>query len=198
VLEPLCEDHQAGERKRARIMGLTKQALIEQQEKEAQEVVAACQVCGADITSERLVEMPYDGGEPVFILCENCIGADEEERKLEKEAERLEEIKQRRSAVLGAFARLKEKISTAEVEQCFNLTKEFYEKVEEDIDWLVAKYEEVLDRLGEARKQVKSQVDDVQKMTFIRDTLERASRADMSLETTDRFIVREIQRILKK
>lgn len=47
------------------------------------------------------------------------------------------------------------------------------------------------------RKQSRRNADDAQKMVFIRDIFERANRNDMGVETTDRFIVREIQRILK-
>lgn len=53
-------------------MGATKQMLLEQQEKEAQEIVAECQGCGTGVTSAELNEMPYDEGEPVYIYCSEC------------------------------------------------------------------------------------------------------------------------------
>ena len=64
-------------------MGYTKDLLIKQMEELANEVVDECEICGGDVTAERLNEMPYDGGIPVFVICEDCWdeGAQDDERR---------------------------------------------------------------------------------------------------------------------
>lgn len=55
-------------------MGATKEAALEAMDADEKEVVAECDSCGGDVTSERYNEMPFEGGEPVFVLCEDCDG----------------------------------------------------------------------------------------------------------------------------
>lgn len=53
-------------------MGVVKQAMLEQAEKDAQEAATHCDSCGADMTQEQLNEMPFEDGEYVFKLCPEC------------------------------------------------------------------------------------------------------------------------------
>jgi hypothetical protein len=53
-------------------MSASTQAAIEDMEAEQQKVVASCDSCGCDVTAERYNEMPFEGGEPAFVLCESC------------------------------------------------------------------------------------------------------------------------------
>jgi len=53
-------------------MGVSKDLMFEELEKEGGEVVAQCDVCGGPVTADRLNEMPWDGGEAAFVICEKC------------------------------------------------------------------------------------------------------------------------------
>ena len=57
-------------------MGASKDEMFRQQEAEGRESVAECQSCGGDVTADELNEMPYDGGEPVFVMCSKCWNED--------------------------------------------------------------------------------------------------------------------------
>ncbi len=50
-------------------MGATTEAALQAMDAE---VVAECQSCGADVTNRVYNEMPFEDGEPVFVLCEKC------------------------------------------------------------------------------------------------------------------------------
>lgn len=59
------------------------------------------------------------------------------------------------------------------------------------------KIKELEYKISEQSALIKTQANDVRKMVFIRQLLERANRAEMNETTTDRFIVREVKRILE-
>jgi hypothetical protein len=54
-------------------MGATTEAQLEQMDKDAKEVVAECDNCGGGVSNEQLHSMPFEGGVPVWILCETCV-----------------------------------------------------------------------------------------------------------------------------
>jgi len=64
-------------------MGISKQIMLEQMDEDDNEIVAECDWCGADVTAARLNEMPYDGGEPVFVMCEECDVRDDKSQTLD-------------------------------------------------------------------------------------------------------------------
>jgi hypothetical protein len=52
--------------------------MFDEMDKADKEVVAECSQCGDGVTSERLNEMPYDGGVPQMVICTKCEAADDE------------------------------------------------------------------------------------------------------------------------